>query len=105
MFTTSGNIIYGSIMGGVNVILVVESIQEFVTHTGDDLNEFHLASIIAVAVAFGTYLKLFSFNRRSEISYVSVGVKFCLFLYCLAIRKSSSQVQVLWEDHRNDLLT
>jgi hypothetical protein len=26
-------------------------------------------------------------------------------LYCFAIRKSSSQVQVLWEDHRNDLLT
>ncbi|XAO24501.1 hypothetical protein I312_103302 [Cryptococcus bacillisporus CA1280] len=72
-------------MGGVNVILVVESIQEFVTHTGDDLNKFHLASIVSVAVAFG--------------------VKFCLFLYCLAIRKSSSQVQVLWEDHRNDLLT
>ncbi|KGB76876.2 cation diffusion facilitator 1 [Cryptococcus deuterogattii R265] len=84
-FETIGNIIYGSIMGGVNVILVVESIQEFVTHTGDDLNKFHLASIVSVAVAFG--------------------VKFCLFLYCLAIRKSSSQVQVLWEDHRNDLLT
>ncbi|KAK8853245.1 hypothetical protein IAR55_003947 [Kwoniella newhampshirensis] len=76
---------YGSIMGGVNVILVVEAIQEFVTHKGDDLKEFHLASIIAVAVAFA--------------------VKFALFLYCYAIKRSSSQVQVLWEDHRNDLLT
>lgn len=57
MFTISGNIVYGSIMGGVNVILVVESIQEFVTHTGNDLNKFHLASIVSVAVAFGTYLK------------------------------------------------
>ncbi|TYJ57935.1 hypothetical protein B9479_001290 [Cryptococcus floricola] len=81
----SGNIVYGSIMGGVNVILIVEAIQEFVTHKGSDLKTFHLASIIAVAVAFG--------------------VKFALFLYCMAIRKSSSQVQVLWEDHRNDLLT
>jgi len=26
-----------------------------------------------------------------------------LFLYCFTIRKHSSQVQVLWEDHRNDL--
>jgi len=26
-----------------------------------------------------------------------------LFLYCFAVRKNSSQVQVLWEDHRNDL--
>ncbi|WWC72045.1 uncharacterized protein I206_106005 [Kwoniella pini CBS 10737] len=76
---------YGSIMGGVNVILIVLSIQEFVTHKGDDLQKFHLPSIIAVAVAFV--------------------VKFSLFLYCMAIRHSSSQVQVLWEDHRNDLLT
>nr|XP_019010359.1 cation diffusion facilitator 1 [Kwoniella pini CBS 10737]OCF49140.1 cation diffusion facilitator 1 [Kwoniella pini CBS 10737] len=77
--------VYGSIMGGVNVILIVLSIQEFVTHKGDDLQKFHLPSIIAVAVAFV--------------------VKFSLFLYCMAIRHSSSQVQVLWEDHRNDLLT
>jgi hypothetical protein len=26
-----------------------------------------------------------------------------LFLYCLALRKKSSQVHILWEDHRNDL--
>lgn len=49
------------------------------------MNNFHLPSIIAVGIAFGT--------------------KLSLFLYCYAIRKSSSQVQVLWEDHRNDLLT
>lgn len=30
-------------------------------------------------------------------------VKFILFGYCFSIRKQSSQVQVLWEDHRNDL--
>ncbi|OCF77336.1 cation diffusion facilitator 1 [Kwoniella mangroviensis CBS 8886] len=77
--------VYGSIMGGVNVILIVMSIQEFVTHKGDDLQNFHLPSIISVCVAFA--------------------VKFSLFLYCMAIRKASSQVQVLWEDHRNDLLT
>lgn len=32
-----------------------------------------------------------------------VGVKFILFLYCIPLRKASSQVHVLWEDHRNDL--
>ena len=26
-----------------------------------------------------------------------------LFLYCYSLRKRSSQVEVLWEDHRNDL--
>lgn len=54
-------------MGGVNVILVVESIQEFVTHTGDDLNKFHLASIVSVAVAFGTYLSPIG-NRKYLMS-------------------------------------
>jgi hypothetical protein len=31
------------------------------------------------------------------------GVKFLLFLYCYSLRSKSSQVEVLWEDHRNDL--
>ena len=32
-----------------------------------------------------------------------IGVKFALFLYCWGLRSKSSQVYVLWEDHRNDL--
>jgi len=84
-FETIGNIVYGGIMAAVNLILIVEAVQEFVTHKGDDLKTFHLASILAVAVAFG--------------------VKLSLFFYCYAIKSASSQVQVLWEDHRNDLFT
>jgi hypothetical protein len=34
---------------------------------------------------------------------VNAGVKILLFFYCYALRKQSSQVEVLWEDHRNDL--
>lgn len=34
---------------------------------------------------------------------VPLGVKLLLFLYCMSLRKASSQVEVLWEDHRNDL--
>ncbi len=34
---------------------------------------------------------------------VTVGVKFLLFLYCFSYRNTSSQVRMLWEDHRNDL--
>ena len=26
-----------------------------------------------------------------------------LFIYCFALRHKSSQVRILWEDHRNDL--
>lgn len=84
-FESIGNIIYSFIMAAVNLILIVQSIQSFIQHDGREVNNFHLPSIIAVGIAFGT--------------------KLSLFLYCYAIRKSSSQVQVLWEDHRNDLLT
>jgi len=33
----------------------------------------------------------------------NAAVKFLLFLYSYSLRKKSSQVQVLWQDHRNDL--
>ncbi|THV06461.1 CDF-like metal transporter [Dendrothele bispora CBS 962.96] len=81
---TIGNIVYGVSMGSVNLVVIVESARGLITHNDDkDLNEFHLPSIIAVASA------LF--------------VKLLLFLYCYSLRKNSSQVRVLWEDHRNDL--
>ncbi len=71
-------------MGSVNLVVVVESIRTIISHnSADDTNEFHVPSIIAVAAA--------------------LGAKILLFLYCLPLRKSSSQVEVLWEDHRNDM--
>lgn len=71
-------------MGAVSIILVVESIRDLATHSSDeDTKTLHIPSLVAVGVAFG--------------------VKFALFLYCMALRRFSSQVQVLWEDHRNDL--
>jgi divalent metal cation (Fe/Co/Zn/Cd) transporter len=78
---TIGNVVYGFLMGSVNLVVIVESARSLIT--GSDGNEFHIPSIVAVAAA--------------------LGVKFLLFLYCLSIRKQSSQVEVLWEDHRNDL--
>ncbi|KAF5368359.1 hypothetical protein D9758_002441 [Tetrapyrgos nigripes] len=83
---TIGNVVYGSLMGSVNLVVIVESARSLITHyrdADDVLNNFHLPSIIAVASA------LF--------------VKLLLFLYCYSLRKNSSQVRVLWEDHRNDL--
>ncbi|PPQ99526.1 hypothetical protein CVT24_005316 [Panaeolus cyanescens] len=70
-------------MGSVNLVVIVESTRTLVTKEGDELAGFHLPSIIAVGAA--------------------LAVKFMLFVYCYSIRKKSSQVQVLWEDHRNDL--
>ncbi|KAF9077151.1 CDF-like metal transporter [Rhodocollybia butyracea] len=81
-----GNIVYGFLlrMGAVNLVVMVESVRDIVTHNPDSsTNDFHLPSIIAVAAA--------------------LSVKFLLFLYCTSLRKRSSQVYVLWEDHRNDI--
>ncbi|KAG6840026.1 hypothetical protein C0991_009492 [Blastosporella zonata] len=70
-------------MGSVNLVVIVESVRSIITKENDDLQKFHLPSIIAVAVA--------------------LGVKLILFLYSFSLRSKSSQVRVLWEDHRNDL--
>jgi len=79
-----GNIVYGFLMGAVNLVVMVESVRDIVTHSSSsDTNTFHLPSIIAVGAA--------------------LGVKILLFFYCLSLRKSNSQVHVLWEDHRNDI--
>ncbi|KAJ3518007.1 hypothetical protein NLJ89_g139 [Agrocybe chaxingu] len=80
---TIGNIVYGFLMGSVNLVVIVESIRTLISKEGDDLTTFHLPSIIAVSAA--------------------LAIKFLLFVYSFSIRKSSSQVQVLWQDHRNDL--
>ncbi|KZP28902.1 CDF-like metal transporter [Athelia psychrophila] len=77
-----GNIVYGFLMGSVNLVVIVESVRDLIT-SDRSLKPFHLPSIIAVAAAFA--------------------VKFVLFLYCWGLRAKSSQVHVLWEDHRNDL--
>ncbi|KAF9225308.1 CDF manganese transporter [Gyrodon lividus] len=78
---TIGNIIYGSLMFSVNLVVIVESIRSLMAQETD--KSFHLSSILAVAAA--------------------LGVKIILFIYCLGLRSKSSQVHVLWEDHRNDL--
>ncbi|EAU92304.2 cation diffusion facilitator 1 [Coprinopsis cinerea okayama7 len=89
---TIGNVIYGyrgacsnseNSMATVNLVVIIESIRTLILKEGDDLREFHLPSIIAVSVA--------------------LAVKLALFVFSFSIRKQSSQVQVLWEDHRNDL--
>lgn len=84
-FETIGNVVYGSLMGMVNLILIVESIRTIATRgdSEEDTNKLHIPALVAVGVAFAT--------------------KFGLFLFCYSIRKNSSQVQVLYEDHRNDL--
>lgn len=68
----------------VSFIIIVQSLMKIIQGNGGvKTGSFHLPSVIAVGVAFGT--------------------KFCLFLYCWALRNKYSQIRILWEDHRNDL--
>ena len=80
---TAGNILFCFLMTSVSFILVVMSAKELAEGSNAETSGFHLPSVIAVAVAFST--------------------KFCLFLYCWALRNKYSQIRILWEDHRNDL--
>lgn len=79
---TVGNIVFCFLMASVSLIIIAFAAQEL--SQGDRGREFHLPSVISVCCAFLT--------------------KFALFMYCWSIKDKYSQVNILWQDHRNDLL-
>jgi cation diffusion facilitator family transporter len=81
---TVGNIVFCFLMTAVSFILIAFSVRELVQGNDAETKSFHLPSVIAVAVAFTT--------------------KLCLFLYCWSLKDKYSQINILWQDHRNDLL-
>jgi divalent metal cation (Fe/Co/Zn/Cd) transporter len=81
---TAGNIFFCFLMTAVSLIIIVQSCMELAEGSETTVRDYHLPAWIAVAIAFVT--------------------KLCLFLYCFALRNIYSQVRILWEDHRNDLL-
>lgn len=81
---TAGNICFCFLMTAVSFILIAFSCRELAEGSDSPTGEFHLPSVIAVVVAFAT--------------------KLTLFLYCWALRNQVSQIRILWEDHRNDLI-
>lgn len=81
---TAGNIVFCFLMTSVSFIIIVLSIEEIVRGREKSTKPFHLPSVISVAIAFCT--------------------KLTLFIYCWALRNVYSQVRILWEDHRNDLV-
>ncbi len=81
---TAGNIVFCFLMTAVSFILIAFSLRELTGGSHSETNAFHLASVVAVSIAFCT--------------------KLSLFLYCWALRNQYSQIHILWEDHRNDLL-
>lgn len=78
---TVGNILFCMLMTSVSFIIIAFAVQQLITKDGE--KEFHIPSVISVCVAFAT--------------------KFSLFLYCWGLKDKYSQVNILWQDHRNDL--
>ncbi|KAI9886015.1 MAG: hypothetical protein M1823_002182 [Watsoniomyces obsoletus] len=81
---TAGNIVFCFIMCSLSFIIIVFSIKELAEGSHHEIKKFQLPAIIAVAIAFVT--------------------KFSLFLYCYALRNTYSQIRILWQDHRNDIV-
>ncbi|KAH6626609.1 cation efflux family-domain-containing protein [Chaetomium sp. MPI-SDFR-AT-0129] len=77
----AGNICFAFALMAVSLVLVVESIRALASDN-HELGKFEIAAIVAAASGFG--IKLF------------------LAIYCFIFRKHSSQLQMLWEDNRND---
>ena len=81
---TAGNIAFCFLMTAVSMIIIVQSIVEISQGSIKPRRPFYVGSTVAVGIAFCT--------------------KLVLFLYCYALRNIYSQIRILWEDHRNDLL-
>lgn len=81
---TAGNIGFCFLMTAVSILLIAFSAQELSQGSNEATKGFHYPAVIAVGVAFVT--------------------KLALFLYCYSLRNSYSQISILWQDHRNDLL-
>lgn len=81
---TAGNIGFCFLMTAVSILLIAFSAQELAQGSESATKGFHYPAVIAVGIAFVT--------------------KLCLFLYCYSLRNSYSQISILWQDHRNDLL-
>lgn len=79
---TVGNIVFCCLMTSVSFIIIAFAVQQLVNEDMD--KKFHLPSVISVCVAFAT--------------------KLGLLLYCWALKDKYSQVAILWQDHRNDLI-
>lgn len=77
----AGNICFAFVLMAVSLVLVVESIRALAS-PHHELGKFAVPAIVAAACGFS--IKLF------------------LAIYCFTFRKHSSQLEMLWQDNRND---
>lgn len=77
----AGNICFAFTLMAVSLVLIVESIRSFASSEHEP-GKFSTPAIVAASAGFG--------------------IKLGLAVYCFIFRKHSSQVEMLWEDNRND---
>lgn len=77
----AGNICFAFALMAVSLVLAFESIRSLAAKE-HELGKFHVAAIVAAGVGFG--------------------IKVALAVYCFIFRRYSSQLEMLWEDNRND---
>jgi hypothetical protein len=66
-------------MGSVNLVVIVEAARALITKSNDELETFHLPSIIGVATALGM-----TAEHLTCVSHASQASKFCFS--CIHIR-------------------
>lgn len=55
-------------MSSVNLVVLVESVQELITHTKSD-DKFHIPSLVAVGAALGTSARIILDVRVADALY------------------------------------
>jgi hypothetical protein len=77
-------------MESVNLVVIIESARDLITHRGETLNQFHVPSVVAVAAALG---RLAAWLTLAAL----IDLKVSSFFYSFtAIRYDQSQARLRW---------
>jgi hypothetical protein len=69
-------------MGSVNLVVIVESARTIITKSDDELQKFHLPSIIAVSAALGAHWRSLQ-TTRAHHHWFQLSNSFCLYIVIL----------------------
>lgn len=77
-------------MGSVNLVVIVEAARALITKSNDELENFHLPSIIGVAAALGMTAERLACVSHASITYRRQISAFLVFIFFKKQVKSST---------------
>ena len=77
-------------MGSVNLVVIVEAARALITKSNDELENFHLPSIIGVAAALGMTAEHLACVSHASITYRRQISAFLVFIFVKKQVKSST---------------